>query len=410
MGGFRASGRAVGLLRRDGSGQQSTFVELFFDLAVVFTLNRVVTHSVPGLLGDDPGQRWASVGRTVLLFVAVMWLWTTTAFITSRFEPRRAGTQVMLLGSTFAMVLMGTAVAGVFAGGGVVFAVAFVTTQVVRSVVVTVGLRPHRLRRLYGRISVWFCLAGVLWVGGAIAGGAAVLVWWSVAVVVDLGSARLGWPVPWLGRGRTTTWQVAGGHMTDRYSQLLMIALGESILAVGISFGGHKSGVYETGGLVVAFATTVLLWRVYFFKAGELVGEALHASGDPAGWGRKAGFAHAVMVAGIVATAIGHKIVQSSYNPSMGVAWLAMILGGPVLFLAGRSRLEHLVFDRVSRRRLVAIAALAVISPLAVRATPLGAATAAALVLLLIAVLDWRNAAGQPAEAASPPAPGPGSG
>ncbi|MGR6319001.1 hypothetical protein [Micromonospora soli] len=65
-------------------------MELFFDLAVVFALDRVVAGSLPGFLNDDPARRWGNAGRTVLLFIAVLYLRTTTAFLTSRFEPHRA--------------------------------------------------------------------------------------------------------------------------------------------------------------------------------------------------------------------------------------------------------------------------------------------------------------------------------
>ncbi|GAA4568782.1 low temperature requirement protein A [Micromonospora coerulea] len=399
----QATGRAVGLLRRSGSMQQATFVELFFDLAVVFAFDRVVAGSLPGFLNEDPAQRWSNAGRTVLLLIAVMYLWTTTAYLTGRFEPHRPGTQVMLLLSTFAMMIMGTAVPGAFAGEGLVFAVVFVTVRVARPAVISLGLRSHRLRRLYWRVTAWLCLAGVFWVGGGVAVGAAQLVWWAVAAVVDLGSARLGWPAPGLGRHRNTIWQLAGHHLVDRNQQLLMIALGESILAVGISYSTHSHDLYKTAGLVIAFATTTLLWRVYFQKAGELLPKALDAAGDPAGWGRRVAFAHALMVLGIVTTAIGHEIVQHSHTQVTHPSWRATILGGPALFLVGRARLEHLVFARVSRRRIVGIALVAAAAPLMGRVSPLATATTAAAVLLLIALLDWRNAAGKPPEVPSPP-------
>ncbi|MHA4949290.1 low temperature requirement protein A [Micromonospora sp. SD19] len=393
----------MGLLRRGGSGQQATFVELFFDLAVVFALNRLVAQSLPALLAAGAVPRWGALVRTLLLFVAVMWLWTTTAFITARFEPRHAGTQVMLVGSAFAMIVMGAAVVDVAGDGGVVFAVAFVATQVLRTGVLAAGLRSHRLRRLYGRTLVWFGLAGVPWLLGGLTDGLTQLTWWTVAVVLDLGSARLGWPVPGLGRGRTTTWQVAGGHLADRYAQLLMIALGESVLAVGISYSTHPWRAYESAGLVVAFATTVLLWRVYFFKSGQLLPEALTACADPAGWGRRVGFAHAVMVFGIVIAAIGQDIVQYAHTAGTRWSWLVAIVGGPALFMAGRARLEQLVFSRVARRRIVAIALLIAATPLLRPLPPLATAATAAVVLLFIAVLDWRQATGRPPESASPP-------
>jgi hypothetical protein len=81
-----------------------------------------------------------------LLFMPVMHLWTTTAYLTGRFEPH-SGHQVMLLLSTFAMMIMGTVVPGAFAGEGLVFAAVFVTARVARPAVISLGLRSHRLYR-----------------------------------------------------------------------------------------------------------------------------------------------------------------------------------------------------------------------------------------------------------------------
>ena len=191
--------------------------------------------------------------------------------------------------------------------------------------------------------------------------------------------------------------------MADRQQQLLLIALGESVLAVGVTYTTRPGTRYEVAGLLVAFATTVLLWRIYFYKAGLLLTQAVDTAADRAAWGRKTGLAHLLMVAGILATSIGHDIVQHHPTPTTLPSWLAMIIGGPALFVAARARLEHLVFARVSRRRLAGITTLTATTPVLLHTTPLVAAATATTVLLAIAALDARHAAGKPPETAAPP-------
>ncbi len=105
----------------------------------------------------------------------------------------------------------------------------------------------------------------------------------------------------------------------------------------------------------------------------------------------------------MVATAIGYELVIEHPGGHNELPWLAVVLGGPALFLAGRARFEYEVFGRVSPSRLVAIAALLLPVPLLVRLGPLAAGVYAVVVLAAVAVADLRRAWGRPPEAAAPP-------
>lgn len=183
-----------------------------------------------------------------------------------------------------------------------------------------------------------------------------------------------------------------------------MIALGEAILAVGIAYtagAGFKS-VAATLGLVIAFVTTVLLWRIYIFRAGALTGRAVMSAHDPARLGRFAAAAHVLMIMGIVSTAVGHELVQHHPTGRTYPTWLAVIVGGPALYLVGRALLEHVVFSRVSAPRVLGVAALLLLTiPLAF-APALAAVAAVPVVLLAITLADIRRSAGKPTEVALP--------
>ncbi|MDG4799910.1 low temperature requirement protein A [Micromonospora sp. WMMD980] len=104
------------------------------------------------------------------------------------------------------------------------------------------------------------------------------------------------------------------------------------------------------------------------------------------------------MIIGVVAAAIGYELAIEHPTGHNELPWLAMVLGGPALFLAGRVRFEYEVFGRVSPSRLVAIAALLLPAPLLVRAAPLVGAIWAVPVLAAVAVADVRRAWGRPPE------------
>ncbi|MEV4197565.1 low temperature requirement protein A [Micromonospora globbae] len=403
-------GYGVALLRKRESAQQATYVELFFDLVMVFALNRLVSSGVADL--EVPGQapadylaRWAGLGRTLLLFAPLLWTWTITAYLTARFDPRTPALQRSTLVAAFAVLIMGTSVPHAFDGaGGLSFALAYTLNQVGRLLIFVYIIGAHPLGRLYVRATVWLAVGGAFWILGGLTTGGAQVVLWILAVIVDFGAARLGWPLPRLGRGRQAVWEMAPHHLAERYQQLMLIALGETILAVGITFTTNKDrpGGYESLGLLTAFVTTVLLWRIYFQRAGQVLGEAAVKARNPGKVGGFIASAHTLMIFGIVITAIGYELVQHHPLGYTFPAWLAMILGGPACFLVGRAALERAVFSRVSRRRWIGIGILLLTFLPLVAAPPLAAGVTAAAVLFGIAYVDTRRAAHRPPEEPHP--------
>jgi low temperature requirement protein LtrA len=146
----------------------------------------------------------------------------------------------------------------------------------------------------------------------------------------------------------------------------------------------------------------VLLWRIYYYRAGQVLPEAIEAAGDQVTASRNVGRAHILMVLGIVLVATGYDLVVTHPGGHVRSAWLAAILGGPVVYVVGRMGLERVVFNRVSRRRLIGIAALATVAAPLAFTTPLITAAVALAVLIGMALADARRAWGRPPEAPSP--------
>jgi low temperature requirement protein LtrA len=243
----------------------------------------------------------------------------------------------------------------------------------------------------------------VPWIAGGLTHGALRLALWTFAVLLDYAVHAFDFPIP--GAGHLQDWepQVAADHLAERYRQVFIIALGELILVTGLAFGRSGLAADRIAALVVSFATTVLLWRIYIYRAGELFGTAIAAAPDPLRVGQATTYSHIVMVAGIVVTAVGQELVITHPLTHTRSAWTAVILGGPALFLAGRALFEYAVFARVSRDRPIGLLVLAAITPLMLHLPPLPAAIAATAVLTAIAITDANRARRQPPEPPSPP-------
>ncbi|MFU8875635.1 low temperature requirement protein A [Micromonospora sp. SL4-19] len=400
-----AAGRSD-LLRKRGSPQQATFLELFFDLAFVFVIQRIALRVTEHLARPGLAEAWLALpnaGKTLLLLMPLAWVWTMTAWTTARLDPRRLPVQVIVIMTMFGVLIMSAGLPTAFDGGGLAFAVPYVVIQVGRVVILKVMLRGHELEDRVTRDLVWFTLTGILWIVGAFTHDETRVMLWVAAAAGDYLAARLGWPVPKLGRARAIPWAAAGEHLADRYQQFLLIALGESVLALAAAYTMGLYDIESTAAFVIGFATTVLLWRIYFYRAGQILAEAIAASKNPTHLGRVAAFTHWTMILGIIITAIGYELTISHPLGHTALAWVVFILGGPALYVAGRAHFEYVVFARVSRPRIIGVITLALAAPLMHLLPPVLVSLTAALVLTGIAATDATRARGKPLEAPSPP-------
>ncbi|MEH1053620.1 low temperature requirement protein A [Micromonospora sp. CPCC 206171] len=385
----------------------ATFLELFFDLVFVFALTRISTRAFEDLaLEPGGGQAWMAItggGKTLLLLLALWGVWQGTAWTTSRYDPQHIWLQTIVMTALVASMVMGVAIPRAFTETGLMFAIAYVIAQLSRPLILLVALGPHPYRRLKLRMAITFTATGVLWIVGALLPTNPRVVCWVGALAVEYAAVRLGWPVPGLGRSTMSKWDIAGEHLAERYQQFFLVALGETILVAGFAYSTDPHGAGRTIAFALALATAIAMWRIYVQRAGQILGEAVAKARHPATIGRSAADTHAVMVIGLTATAIGYELVIEHPSRHLEPAWLAMVIGGPVLFLAGRARLEYEVFARVSPSRWIAILALLALTPVLPHAPALLAAAGALVVLAAVGVADTRRARGDTAEAAAPP-------
>lgn len=392
-----------GSLPRRGVGlREATYLELFFDVVFVFALTRISQR----LVDDFTSERrivLPEAGATALLLLALWLVWSFTALVASRFDPERPAMQLLIVGVMFGGMVMAVALPDAFGRQAAAFAGAYVAIQLGRPLALAFVQRGEQ-QDIPARLVIWSAASAAAWIGGLIAPqGMPRVVLWTLALAVDYLGLMLGWPAPRHGRSRIHTWALSGEHLAERYRQFVIIALGESILLTGMSLSREGVTADRMAPFVTSFATSVLLWRIYSFRAGLILREAAAAASRPARLSLSSLYTHLVIVTGVVATAVGYDLMIGQPYGQTDPAWLAVILGGPALFLAGRGRLEYEVFGRVSRSRVIGVLVLATSVPGLLRAPALAVAVAATLVLAGVSVSDALRTRRNPAEPPSPP-------
>jgi low temperature requirement protein LtrA len=379
------------LMRDPENTQRSTFLELFFDLVFAFALTRLAD----GLIND---LGWDDALETAILLPALWWVWTLTVFMNDWLEPDRLPVQAAVVGVMLGSLVLSAAVPEAFDGSGLLFGGVYVAVQVGRTVFFTWALRGHHLQARGWRVLFWFGLSGVLWILGGVAGYDARIVLWAAAVVIDYVSAVANYPTPGLGRNRTEDWRLAGEHLTERYRQFVIIALGETILVTGSTLSRHLTGLL-TAAAVAAFFKSVFLWRIYFHRVAEFAPAASAFAHPPARLARLAAYQHLPIIAGVVVSAVGDRLaLLHPYSPAKP-AWIAMIAGGPVLFIGGRAIFEYTLTGRTTWTRPAGLVALTAAGVAMTVLNTLGATVLLDLVLLAIVIADaavhWRQHPGE---------------
>jgi len=360
-----------------------TFVELFFDLVFVFA----VTQLSHGLLKD---LTLLGAVRTGLLFLAVWWVWIYTSWVTNWLDPERTPVRLLLLVLMLAGLVLSTSLPEAFAEKGLGFAGAYVFMQVGRSLFTAAALRRHSPGnyRNFLRISAWLILSGLFWIAGALAEEQR-LTLWAIALAIEYASPSLGFWTPGLGRSTTTDWNVEGGHLAERCALFVIIALGESILVTGATFGELPSDAATVAAFLISFIGSVAMWWIYFDIGAERGSHRISHSDDPGRLARIAyTYIHLLIVAGIIVGAVADELVLAHPAGHAEGAAVATLLGGPALYLLGNTLFKWTTAGRIPLSHLAGLLLLAVLIPASGSLSPLLLGTATTAVLIVVAVWE----------------------
>lgn len=380
---------------RHGDDRDSSrvgFIELFFDLVFVFA----VTQLSHGLI-DHPDGR--TLLNTAILAWAVWWLWIDTTWVTNWLDPDRPQVRAMLVVLMGLGLVMSSAIPEAFGPKALVFAVPYVAIQVGRTAFTAWAMGRHwpENARNFVRIGIWLSASGVLWIGGALVPDDGTrLALWGAAALLDLTGPRAMFWVPGLGRTHALTWSVRGEHMAERVGLFIIITLGESIIVTGTAFGELEVTPTTLLAFLAAFASTVLMWLLYFDRS-ERRATAYFASRAEPGMVAQTAYTYIpfLLVAGIVLTAVADELVLLHPLGHEGStdAWTAwLVCGAAAVYLLGNALFRRATGGRWSAPHLVGVAVVLAAAALRDVVTPLTLSWIANAVLLGVIVGDVRVA------------------
>ena len=300
--------------------QRVTPLELFFDLVVVFAFTQVTQ-----LMSRD--LTWRGMGHAMLVLAAIWWAWTGYAWLTNALEPEEGAVRAGMFAAMAAMLVAALAVPGAFGEDAIVFGVAYAIVRALNLLLDALAGRrePDLFQAIRGFVPTATIGAAVILVAGFFDGPTQTVLW-LVALAFLYGGALVG-------RGRG--WHISPAHFAERHGLVVIIALGESVISIGVG----ASGLPLTTGIVTAAILGVVviatLWWAYF-DVIAILGQRELARTSGAVQARLArdiySYLHLPMIAGIVLFALGLKSTIAFVGDPLDAVPAAALCGGLALY------------------------------------------------------------------------------
>jgi low temperature requirement protein LtrA len=360
----------------DQREQRVTPLELFFDLVFVFAITQVT-----GFMSADP--TWGGLGRGLLVLAALWWAWAAYAWLTNTLDPEEGAVRLAMLGAMGAMLIVSLAVPEAFDDDGVLFGVAYFAVRVLHLVLYAIaGKRDPDLLGAVTRMVPSATLGPALIVGAGFLDGAAQAAVWAGALAIDYLGVLI---------GRGQGWRVSPAHFAERHGLIVIIALGESIVALGVGAAGLPLGTGVVAAALLGIAVVAALWWTYFDVSTIYLQRELAAS---RGVARATlardlySYLHLPMIAGIVLFALGLKKTLEHVEDPLGTVAAVALCGGPALYFVGHVAGRVRIARSLGRGRPVTAIALLAVLPAALEVPALAALALVAGVCCSLIVYD----------------------
>jgi low temperature requirement protein LtrA len=298
-----------------------TTLELFFDLVFAFTLTQLAALLVHHLSAGGAVE-------VLLVFGVLWWMYGGYAWLTNTRAPVRTPDRLLLLVGMAGFLVCGLAIPRGFGPGGTETRAALGAGYLI-----VVGVHSalfYRVNRNIVRVAPFNISAALLVIGAAFVPSPASYLLWAAAVAVQWLSPLI---LPPGGR-----FNIRPAHFAERHGALVIVALGESVAAVGI--GAAPAGVTFAVALAAALglATSAALWWTYFGDGDDERAEQAMTAMDPdgrAGLALATYYAHIPILLGVVTLAAGTALTIGSPAQPHPARQAVAVAGGAALFLAG---------------------------------------------------------------------------
>jgi low temperature requirement protein LtrA len=351
--------------------QRVTPLELFFDLVFVFAFTQVT-----GLMSDNPS--WEGVGQGMLVLAVVWWAWGAYAWLTNAIDPDEELARVVVFVSMAAMLIAALAIPDAFGDEGVVFGVAYFLVRFLHIFLYAYATDDVSVQQAVRTLAVTAIPAPALLIlAGALDGGAQASLW-IIALLIDLSGPYV---------NGVEGFKVSPSHFAERFGLIIIIALGESIVAIGVGAAGIPLDADVIVAAVAGIATAGALWWAYF-DVVALAAERRFRAAEGSERNEIArdsySYIHLLLIAGIVLLALGIKKTLANVDAPLGDIPAFALCGGAALYLIGHVLFRWRNIHSINSQRLVTAVICLALIPLATSADAVWALVALAVVLICL--------------------------
>jgi low temperature requirement protein LtrA len=360
--------------------ERVTPLELFFDLVFVLALTQCTA-----LMAGNP--TWEGIAQGLLILGLMWWAWTGYAWLTSVVEPEEGMVRLVIFAAMAGLLVVALCIPEAFGEEALLFACAYGVVRYGQLALFMVASRDEpALRRsvLTGLVGSTTIGVGLL-VGGSFADTGLQTGLWALALALDMSGPLL---------FGVEGWKLVPGHFAERHGLIVIIALGESIVAIGVgSEVGVDAGVVAAAvlGIVIAAA----LWWLYF----DVVSLVAERRLTRAAVGREQNaiardsysFLHLPMVAGIILLALGMKKTLGDVEDPLKVVPAAALLGGTAIYLLAHVAFRWRNLHTLNKQRLLCAVLLVALLPLGVEVPALVIVGVLAAVLTALILYETQH-------------------
>jgi low temperature requirement protein LtrA len=369
------SPRLTAVLRDD---ERVTPLELFFDLVFVLAITQCTA-----LMATTP--TWEGLAQGVLVLGMLWWAWVGYAWLTSVVDPEEGSVRLAIFAAMAALLVAALCVPHAFSDTALAFACAYVVVRAGQIVLFVVASRDDPVLRravLTGLVGSTAVSSALLVVASS-TDGALQLALWAAALVLDMAGPLF------FGQDG---WKLVPGHFAERHGLIVLIALGESIVAIGVGAEhGVDAGVVAAAVLGVAVAAG--MWWLYFDVVAIVAARRLARAEVGREQNEMArdsySYLHFPMVAGIVLLALGLKKTLGHVEDPLKLVPAFALLGGVAVYLLAHVAFRYRHIHTLNRRRLFGAAVLLALIPVAEKLPAL--ATLGILAALLVALIAYET-------------------
>ena len=353
-----------------------TPLELFFDLVFVLALTQCTQ-----LMADEP--TWTGLAKGLLVLGALWWAWVGYAWLTSAVDPEEGIVRLAIFVAMAGFLVAALCVPGAFDESALLFAGAYAVVRLAQLYLLFLaGADDAALRRSVLTGLLGSTLVGVgLIAAAAFADGPLQGILWALAIALDMAGPYL---------FGSEGWKLVPSHFAERHGLIVIIALGESIVAIGAGVeAGLSTGVVVAAVVGIAIAATQ--WWLYFDVVALVAERRLvqaTAGKEQNEIARDSySFLHLPMVAGVVLVALGLKKTLGDVGEPLKLVPAAAVLGGSSIYLLAHVAFRWRNVHTLSRQRLVCAALFLLFLPAALELPAL--ATAGVVAAVLIALVTY---------------------